>query len=310
MKLKHIFALALAILLTFCAVFVFAFAGRFRIEDTDQNILIYTASYPVYALGSMIVKDIPGVELHILLEPQESGLTDYTLSDWDKALISNCDALMLNGGGYEGFENSVNTGDTVVMSLMSGLKYSIDDAAIKDFTGRENAEKTDPWLFMYTDGAKQTAEAITANMLAVDELYTDAYYKNLASAKKAVDEIASEIALLRSDEPIPVAAAHEAFFYTALEMGLDCRLVFRRLPAQEHNYDDMQEMLNALKDADISVLLIEEQAPEELTSCMENSGITVIKLDPLTSHTEKEGTEAYRSVLIENAKRIREKLKS
>ena len=308
MKLKQIFALSLAVILALSAVFVFAFAKRFKIEDDDQNILIYASSYLVYALGSMIVKDIPGVELHLLLQPQDSGLKNYTLSDWDTALISNCGVLLLNGGGYEGFESSVNTGDTAVMSLMSGLKYSVDDVVIADYTGSESDTLNDPWLFMYTDGAKQIAEAITANMLAIDELYTDLYYKNLAAAEEKLNETASEIAQMRIDAAIPAAAAHEAFYYTAMETGLDCRLILRRLPAQEHSEDEMHEMLCALKDAGITVLLIEEQAPAGFVSYMEDGGITVIKLDLYTSHTEKEGSEEYHSVLIENAKRIRENL--
>ena len=307
MKLKHVFAITLALIIGLSALFTFAFAGKFALGNTEQDFLIYASSYPMYALSSLVLKDIPGMELHSFLQPQDAGLSAYTLSDWDTALIDNCDVLILNGGGYEGFERLLSAGDTIMVSAVSGLKYSVEDAWIIDFTGSEQDTFENPWLFMYTDGAMELTEAITANMLAVDEMYTEKYYENLGSARAYFENLAYELQALAPENRVRVAAGHEAFYYTANELGLECPVIFDRLPAQEHSDEEMSRMLKSLTDSGIDILLIESQAGEELIAYFEDNGITVIPLDLMTSYTEKDGADVFGRVLLNNAKLIREK---
>lgn len=310
MKLKHIFALILAVLIGVSTLLTFAFSDRFMLSNPEETFLFYASSYPVYALGSMILKDIPGMELRMLLQPQDAGLSSYTLSDWDIALIDGCDVLMLNGGGYEGFEASVNSGDKIVISTVSGLKYSMDDVKVLTAEGEETDAKDNPWLFLCTDGAVQMAEAITANMLAVDEAYTQEYYRNLGSAREHLDKIDKEIRESALDGTIKVAAGHKALYYTAKETGLFCNLVIDRLPAQDMTDEALSAILALLQENGISVILLESQAPNEISAYFEENGIKVIKLDIMTSLTEKDGIEAYGETLIKNARLIREKLGS
>lgn len=310
MKLKHIFALILAVLIGVSALFTFAFSDRYALSNPEETFLVYASAYPVYALASMILKDIPGMELRMLLQPQDVGLSSYALSDWDIALIDGCDVLMLNGGGYEGFEASVNSGDKIVISTVSGLKYSMDDVKVLTADGEETDAKDNPWLFLCVDGAVQMAEAITANMLAVDEAYTQEYYRNLGSAREYLDKIDKEIRATALDGTIKVAAGHKALYYTAKETGVQCDLVIDRLPAQEMNDEALSAILALLQENGIGVILLESQAPNEISAYFEENGIKVIKLDIMTSLTEKDGIEAYGETLIKNARILREKLGS
>lgn len=310
MKLKHVFTLVLALVICVSALFTFVVANKFALPNPEETFLVYASSYPVYALGSMILKDIPGMELRMFLQPQDTGLSAYMLSDWDLALIGGCDVLMLNGGGYEGFEASVSSGDKIVISTVSGLKYSMDDVKLVSSEGEEVNTLENPWMFMSTEGAVQMAEAITANLLAIDEAYTQEYYRNLASAREYLDRLAEKIREQAIDGTIKVAAGHKALYYTAKEMGLFCELVIDRLSAQEHSEQELSTMLALMRENEIDVILMESQVPRQTEAYFEANGIKVIKLDIMTSLTEKDGTEAYGDTLVKNAELIREKIGS
>ena len=302
MRFKHIFALALALILVVSAVFVFLFSDEIAVKKTKDEFVIWADSYPLYALAGRIVKDVPGMSIIYSLQPQDEGLEQYTLSDWDKAIISECDVIMLNGGGYESFESDVASGEKPVITAVSGLKYTVDDINVYGNGGGEPI--TDPDLYLGIDGARQMLEAITANMLALDEVYTARYYTNLSEAEAYLYTIEEQINACKIDTPVPAAAAHKALYYTAEECGLDCKYIIDREPASCPGDNELNEILADLTEAGISVLLTEKQAPYEFTAFFEQNGITVISVNLMTSLTAQDGIEAYGNTLVENAKTI------
>lgn len=302
MRFKHFFAIAAAVFLLSAAVFTFLFSDHFRVSEKQDSFTIYTGSYPMYALGSRIVKDIPGMELLFAFQPQDQGQEEYALSDWDRAYMESCDVILLTSGGFESYETEISGGSTAVISTVNGLKYSIDGV---DVYGKDRGEALqNPWLFLGVDGAKQICEAITANMLALDEVYTSNYYQNLSEALLYLDELSSKIDSYKLNENIKVAAAHKAFYYTCEDLNLDCTYIIERLPASEIGDNELNEILNDLRERSIGVLLVEKQAPAALTAFFEQNGITVIRLNLMTDLTANDGIESFGKVLTENAKEI------
>ncbi len=302
MRFKHIFALALALILVVSAAFVFLFSDKCAVTKTKDEFVIWADSYPLFALASRIVKDVPGMSIIYPLQPQDEGMEQYTLSDWDKAIIAGCDVIMLNGGGYESFEADVVCGDKPVITAVSGLKYTVEGLNIYGNGGGEPI--TDPYLYLSIDGARQMLEAITANMLALDEVYTARYYTNLSEANAYLDTIEEQINAYKIDTPVPAAVAHKSLFYSAEECGLDCTYIIDREPASCPGDNELNEILADLTEAGVSVILAEKQAPYEFTAFFEQNGITVISVDLMTSLTAQDGIDAFGNTLADNAKQV------
>jgi len=74
-------------------------------SDVPEDFGIYASFLPVYMLLDLIIdEDIPGMNLHLLIQPQDGCMRSYALSDWDQYVLMNADAVILIGNGFESFD--------------------------------------------------------------------------------------------------------------------------------------------------------------------------------------------------------------
>ena len=76
-------------------------------EKKADDIKIVTSFYPMYIATANIVKDIVGVTIENLSEPQTGCLHDFQMTPADMKLLSTADVFVVNGGGIEGFMSEV-----------------------------------------------------------------------------------------------------------------------------------------------------------------------------------------------------------
>ena len=70
---------------------------------SDDEFVVVTSFYPMYIATANIVKDIDGVTIENLSEPQTGCLHDFQMTPADMKLLSTADVFVVNGGGIEGF---------------------------------------------------------------------------------------------------------------------------------------------------------------------------------------------------------------
>ena len=162
-------------------------------DDIPENFNIYASFLPAYMLSDMIIDDIPGMNLHLLIQPQDGCMRNYVLSDWDQYVLMNADAAILIGNGFESFESAVmNMGENGpgVISASSSL---VLDSSGKGDTDESHLNGANPWLFLSADGGLSLIEAIAANMIALDPDYEAKYIENLNDAFSRFEELQKEI---------------------------------------------------------------------------------------------------------------------
>lgn len=76
-------------------------------EKKADDIKIVTSFYPMYIATANVVKDIDGVTIENLSEPQTGCLHDFQMTPADMKLLSTADVFVVNGGGIEGFMSEV-----------------------------------------------------------------------------------------------------------------------------------------------------------------------------------------------------------
>jgi len=278
-------------------------------EDVPEEFNLYASFYPIYALSGLIVDDsIPGMRLHQLVQPQDGCIRNYVLSDWDAYLLSSADAVILGGSGLESFEGafaSIENGPAVV-SAMSSLV--LENGGDEPDAEEEQSHFTgpNPWLFLSADGGAQIAESICAAMIELDPGYAEKYAGNLEKALERFEKLKTDRKEMLSGANLetPCALLHEGLIYTSKELGMNAVAQIERESGGMPDEQELDEMMNRLKQSGAKAVLIEKQAPEVLIEVLSEAGFRIALIDTLTAIPASAGSEAYFEKMLENAKSI------
>ena len=287
-------------LLTICALLLCGCSPI--VTEPPETLSVYTSFYPIYALADMVSHDVPDLDLHCLVQPQDGCLRSYSLSDWDLYLLGySADALLIGGKGLESFEASVSGSQDLALSkVLTGIELYADADRISDEESHSSGEN--PHIYMSVDGGMRILENISAAMSVMDAKYADMYEANLEKAMLEMENLKHEIEGLTSDlAGQKVILMNEALIYAAQDYGLEIDAVYERESGETRYSNEIDECLSALSESDAQVVLIEQQAPESLIIELEQAGYSVAKLNVLSTMNESDGNTGYLSALRDNA---------
>ncbi len=275
-------------------------------EDIPENFSIYASFLPVYMLSDMIISDIPGVNLHLLIQPQDGCMRYYALSDWDQYVLMNADAAILIGNGFESFESAVMSMGENGPSVISASSSLVLDSSGTGDTDESHLNGANPWLFLSADGGLSLIEAIAANMIALDPDYEAKYIQNLNLSYDRFEKLKNEIDSIREniDTQKRVALAHEGLIYVANDFGLNVEVRIDRESGEYPDESFLEETLSKLEKADAEIVLVEKQAPNALTEALKAAGYPVVYIDTLSAGVPQNAAKAYFERMIENARAI------
>ncbi len=301
--MKHRLAallLILTLLLSSCAPIVQ------RVEADKQ---VYASFYPIYALSGLVLGDVPGIRLNCVAQPQDGCLRDYSLSDWDLyTLAYNADAVIIGGRGLEDFESMLyslgSTGPALVLSMAElDLYNQTDTTEVTEDSG--HLVGANPHLYMAVQGAQEIAANIAEAMATLyPDLANEIEAGNARTQEKLsalYDKTQAICAGVRGEK---VILMNEALIYPAKEYGLDVAYWYDRESATTLYGDSLTNLLDELGKTDAHVILIEKQAPTELTDALEAAGYTVALIDVMSSYALDAGYDGYIDVQTANAQAI------
>ena len=271
---------------------------------------VYASFYPIYALSEMILKDVPEMELHQLVQPQDGCLRNYELSDWDLyQLAYNADAVIIGGRGLEQFASSLesmgSSGPALVQLLQNQTLDNNGDTP-SDEDASHLADEN-PHLYLSVRALPEILEALCAYMTALDPAFGDVYASNLETALERVDALIAEYddAMAHMDLRAPVALLNEALIYPANDLGLNVACRIDRESATELAGTEWTDALSAMQAAGAQTALIEKQAPDALIRKLNAEGICTVQLDILSTGREDMGSDGYFEAMSGNLDALR-----
>lgn len=289
---------------------VFILSGCTPVVEEEQipdSYSIYASFVPAYMLSDLIINEnIPGMELHLLVQPQDGCMRNYMLSDWDAYIAMDADAVILIGNGLESFESALVSMGEDGPSVISASSSLVLDTSGAEETQESHLNGANPWLFLSCEGGLALTEAITANMIALDPDYEAEYIGNLKKAFDQFEALQTEITQIRQriDLKKSVALAHEGLIYVANDFDLN---VVTRIDRESGEYPDdfrLDEILEQLAASGAEVVMIEKQAPDLLVKALKARGYEVVLIDTLSTGKALNGSEAYFERMLENARLI------
>ena len=296
----------LFLLLTAVALIALPLSGCQKLVADDDNPAqtIYASFPPIYALASPILKDAPGITLKCLVQPQDGCLRNYTLSDWDEALLGSADAAIIAGRDFESFESQLLSGPLAVIGAMDGLTLLNNGTVAATGDEADHFNDENPWAYLSVEQARSMCSVITAGMIELDPDYSALYEENFSAFDEKLEALETHIEGEITEAPeASIAVMHEGLFYLADDLGLHVAAVIEREPGSELSDNELAAALQTLKESETKVILIEAQAPQTLRKALENAGYSLALIDTLSTHTPYD-TNDYIDTMDQNAQAI------
>lgn len=305
MKNKYVFvAIMLCCILLISGLLTGVYVNQNNASEEDDNFVIVTSFYPMYIATLNIVKDVPGVTLQSLSEPQTGCLHDFQLTPEDMKLLSTADVFIINGGGIEAFMEQIALAypELVIIEASEGLDLLCEEDEQEEGYVHDNAESRDENLeedehshkehnhdvnahvWMSVSCYRKQVESIAKKLMELNPANTVEFERNLAEydGKLArLEEKQQEVATLLSNQS--VILFHSAFEYVAEDYGICVEYCMDLDEERQVSAGEVAEVLSVINTKDVSCIFAEELYGKGMCETIQKEvDVAVIYLDPLT----------------------------
>ncbi|HOV25232.1 MAG TPA: metal ABC transporter substrate-binding protein [Pseudobacteroides sp.] len=293
-------------LVVFIGAFLFSSCGNSP-ETTNtgkqKEFTIVTSFYPIYVSAINVAKDIPGVRVKNMTEPQTGCLHDYQLSPADLKTLESADVFVINGAGMEAFMDKV-------ISQMPKLKVVEASKGIELIKNSSDGEEN-PHVWVSISEAIKQVKNISEELALINPQNADKYRKNSEDYIKKLEALKEKMHNeLDGIKNRDIVTFHESFPYFAKEFNLNIVAVIEREPGSEPSAGEIADTINIIKKTNVKALFAEPQYSKKAAESIANqTGAKVFTLDPIVTGSEDGDVDGYINKMEENLKSLLEALK-
>lgn len=288
-----------ALVIVVIAALVCAIAQRDSIGGTsDERLEVVASFYPVYFFASQIAGERAEVRN---ITPAGAEPHDFAPTAQDIVRIERADLIVLNGGGVEGWAESViqQVDPSKVVVVSDGLMTLEED----------ESRVADPHVWLSPVLVKRVAEKIAAGYIQIDPAQTSFYERNLAEVKTKLDALDAEYRTrLASCAKKDFITSHAAFGYLAKEYGLRQIPIAGLSPEEEPSAQELARIADFAKENDVRVIFFESLVSPRLAETIASEiGAETLVLDPIEGLGDDDvaAGEDYFTKMRSNLKNLR-----
>ncbi|MDP3970854.1 MAG: metal ABC transporter substrate-binding protein [bacterium] len=305
MKLKSLLILAvISISLSGCA--ALDDPNSRNTEISDEDFFVLASIPPLHSMALNIGGEVAIVEN---LLPAGASPHEYSLTPSDLTSLAKADVLIIIGLGMETFlEDAIISSanpDLVIIDASKGVNLilgNVDENDSQELTA-------DPHIWLSVHNAKIMVDNIATGLATTDPTNAEIYNVNAEAYKQRLSELDAFIEQqLQSISTHNFIALHPAWEYFANEYGLTQEAAIEVVPGQEPSAKQMIEIIDQIKESDVTTLFSEPQLSDRVIKTIANdTGLPIHEIDPLGSGTFSE--TLYEDTMISNAKTFATALK-
>lgn len=268
----------------------------------NGNFVIVTSFYPVYLSTINIAKDISGVEVVNMSEPQTGCLHDYQLAPSDMKNLERADAFVINGAGMEAFMGRI-------AEQLPELKVIEASKGLELLNNETNGGKN-PHVWVSITDAMVQVRNIAAQLAESDPGHSHEYLRNAETYLKKLqiqkDKMHKALDPLKNRD---IVTFHEAFPYFAKEFNLNIVAVIEREPGSEPSAGELADIIDVIEKTGVKALFAEPQySPRAVDSIAKQTGAKVYTLDPVVTGENAADFDAYIKAMDANMESLLEAL--
>lgn len=263
---------------------------------------IVTSFYPVWLITLNLTKGLDHVTVRNLAAPSAGCLHDYQLQTADMKVLSDADALLVNGAGMEAFLPEITRAmpDLPVIVASDGIDLLKNDCTVQI---GDAEEETNSHIWLDPKRAIQMAENLAEGLNGILPGAEDLIAANLAEYRARLLELDESIKKgLENLVSRDIVTFHEAFPYFASAYGLRVVTVVNKEPGETLSPAQMGQLILAIQDLGNPPLFVEPQYTDLSARTLANeTGSKVFILDPVVTGPEEDvPLDYYEKIMLQN----------
>lgn len=263
---------------------------------------IVTSFYPVWLITLNLTKGLDHVTVRNLAAPSAGCLHDYQLQTADMKVLSDADALLVNGAGMEAFLPEITRAmpDLPVIVASDGIDLLKNDCTVQI---GDAEEETNSHIWLDPKRAIQMAENLAEGLNGILPGAEDLIAANLAEYRARLLELDESIKKgLENLVSRDIVTFHEAFPYFASAYGLRVVAVVNKEPGETLSPAQMGQLILAIQDLGNPPLFVEPQYTDLSARTLANeTGSKVFILDPVVTGPEEDvPLDYYEKIMLQN----------
>ena len=255
-------------------------------NEAEKGIRIMTSFYPIYIHTINIAKDIPGVEVLNMTQPQTGCLHDYQLSPDDIKTLDESDIFVINGGGMESFMDKVlsQLSDLPIIDASKNIDLIEEEGHLHDQID-EHHHTFNPHVWVSVTGAIDQVKEIAKELAIADPGNKDLYEENAQVYIAKLEELKDQMHEVLDDIPNKnIVTFHEAFPYFAQEFAFNIVGTIVTEPGSEPSAKELSAVIQNIEDHDVQAIFAEPQFTSKSASLIsEETGVHLYILDPIVT---------------------------
>ncbi len=262
--MKKILTLALLTIVT-------ALAACTPAEQASEKPVVTTSFYPLYFFTQEIGRDLVDLQN---LTPAGVEPHDHELTPQDRMRIADSQLLILNGGNFESWGNSI--------------EKNIATVRVAETLMTEN----DPHIWLSPKLSKEAVDQITFALKIIDPSHATDYQNNAETLKTRLDVLDQNYQdQLKNCAQTTIITSHDAFAYLARDYGFTQMPIAGVSPEQEPSARDLVRLASLVKTNGITTIFFESLVSPKLSETLaEETGAVAQVLNPLEGLTDDEIT--------------------
>ena len=272
---------------------------------------IVTSFYPVWLITLNLTEGLDGIVVRNLAAPSVGCLHDYQLQPADMKVLSDADALIVNGAGMEAFlpEIARSFSSLPVIECSEGIDLLMEGDAVQIGDAEEDEVNSHIWLD--PSRAVRMAENIADGLSQLMPDCRDTVFANLEAYRDRL--VALDARLRKGLEPLPrrdIVTFHEAFPYFAAAYDLHVVAVVNKEPGEVLTPAQMGKLVLEIEKLGNPPLFVEPQYTDlSAQTLSRETGSSVYSLDPVVTGPEEDvPLDYYETIMLENMETLIEAL--
>lgn len=271
---------------------------------------VVTSFYPVWILTLNLTDGIEGLEVLNLAENTTGCLHDYSLQNSDMTVLSGADALLVNGSGMESFLPVITSAypDLPIVDATAGLPF-LSESDIVEIGEAEEGEEVNSHLWLDPQRAAGMASNLADGLIRLFPDREQQITENLNAYRDRLLGLDETLRETLSGTQRKVIIFHEAFPYFAEACGLPVAAIINKEPEDSLPTAQLVRVAELIKAEECMPLILKSIEEDPAVNTLVNeTGVTVCELDPLTSGPADPPLDYYETVMIQNMKALQEAL--
>ena len=263
---------------------------------------VVTSFYPVWILALNLTDRIDSLHVVNMAENTTGCLHDYSLQNSDMAVLSGADVLLINGAGMESFLPVITSAypDLPVVDATSGLPF-LSESGIVEFGEEAEGEEVNSHLWLDPQRAAGMAANLADGLIRLFPDREKQITENLNVYRSRLIALDETLREGLSGTQRRVIIFHEALPYFAEACGLSAAAIVNKEPEDTLPTAQLVRVAELIRSEEHLPLILKSAEEDPAVNTLVNeTGVPVCVLDPMTSGPEDPPLDYYEAVMIRN----------